>query len=102
MRKYPSEMCVVGFHYRKKLYICKLFRNESCMKKNAPQKSSQRPVIKRTHRISFLMNDEEQKILDKYVSKYKVENVSKFVREAVIRTALRQLDQDRPTLFDQK
>ncbi len=48
------------------------------------------------------MNDDEQKILDKYVSKYKVENVSKFLREAVIRTALRQLDEDRPTLFDQK
>lgn len=72
------------------------------MKKKVPQKSSQRPVIKRTHRIAFLMNDDEQKILDKYVSKYKVENVSKFVREAVIRTALRQLDEDRPTLFDQK
>ncbi|HKL96598.1 MAG TPA: hypothetical protein VJ856_04950 [Paludibacteraceae bacterium] len=72
------------------------------MKKKVPQISAKRPINKRTHRIAFLMNDEEQKILDKYVSKYKVENVSKFVREAVIRTALRQLDEDRPTLFDQK
>ena len=100
--KSPSEICKVGIFYSKNVYICRLFRNEYCMKKKVSQTPSQRPVSKRTHKVAFLMNDDEQKILDKYVSKYKVENVSKFVREAVIRTALRQLDEDRPTLFDQK
>ncbi len=65
-------------------------------------KSLKRPrtTLKRTHRVAFMLNDEERKVLDKYVSKYKVDNVSKFLRDAVIRTVLRQLDEDRPTLFD--
>ena len=92
----------MGDFYSKNVYICRLFRNEYGMKKKVSQTPSQRAVSKRTHKVAFLMNDDEQKILDKYVSKYKVENVSKFLREAVIRTALRQLDEDRPTLFDQK
>lgn len=72
------------------------------MKKKVSPRLSRDYASKRTHKIAFLMNNEEQKILDKYVTKYKVTNVSKFVREAVIRTVLRQLDEDRPTLFDQK
>lgn len=71
------------------------------MKKKVTLKPTQRPIMNRTHRVAFMLNDEEQKILDRYVSKYKVDNVSKFLREAVMRTALRQLDEDRPTLFDQ-
>lgn len=61
---------------------------------------SQRQTLKRTHRATFMLNDEEQKIIERYVAKYKVENVSRFMREAIIRTALKQLDEDRPTLFD--
>ena len=56
--------------------------------------------LKRTHRVALLLNDEEKRIIDHYVVKYTVKNVSKFMREAVVRAVLKQLDEDRPTLFD--
>lgn len=64
------------------------------------QPSAQRPFLPRTRRVSFLLNEEEKRVVDRYVEKYNVSNVSKFMREAVVRTALKQLDEDRPTLFD--
>lgn len=69
-------------------------------KKQAITPSGNRPNLKRTHRISFLMNDEEFKLVQRYMEKYKVSNGSKVMREAIIRTFLKQLDEDRPTLFD--
>lgn len=64
------------------------------------QPSAQRPFLPRTRRVSFLLNEEEKRVVDRYIEKYNVSNVSKFMREAVVRTALKQLDEDRPTLFD--
>ena len=69
-------------------------------KKQAITSSGNRPNLKRTHRISFLMNDEEFKLVQRYMEKYKVSNGSNVMREALIRTFLKQLDEDRPTLFD--
>ena len=62
--------------------------------------SGNRPVLKRTHSVAFMLNDEERRYLEAYVNRYKVDNVSKFLRDAVMRTVLHQLDEDRPTLFD--
>lgn len=56
--------------------------------------------LKRTHRVTFVLNDKEKELLDLYKRKYKVENASRFMREAVVRAMLKQLDLDRPTLFD--
>ena len=70
------------------------------MKKKDVKPSANRPMLKRTHRVSFMLNDEEYKLIQRYLEKYKVTNSSKVMREAVIRTFLKQLDEDRPTLFD--
>ncbi len=70
------------------------------MKNKDVKPSANRPVLKRTHRVSFMLNDEEYKLIQRYLEKYKVANSSKVMREAVIRTFLKQLDEDRPTLFD--
>ncbi len=77
-------------NFRKKLYFCKLNHFFLMKKKSLP----------RTHRVSFMLNDEEKRIIDHYIEKYGVSNVSKFMREAVVRTVLKRLDEDRPTLFD--
>ena len=58
------------------------------------------PTLKRTHRVAFLLNDEEYKAVSRFVDKYQISNTSKFMREAVIRTILKRLDEDHPTLFD--
>jgi hypothetical protein len=48
----------------------------------------------------FTLNDEENKALNRYIEKYKVQNKSKFLRETVMLTIIRKFEEDHPTLFD--
>ena len=54
----------------------------------------------RTHREIFTLNDEENKALNRYISKYKIKNKSKFIRETIMLAIIRKLEEDHPTLFD--
>jgi hypothetical protein len=54
----------------------------------------------RKHRMSFVFNDLEQKALESYCKKYKIDNRSKFMREAIVTTILKQFDKDYPSLFE--
>lgn len=54
----------------------------------------------RTHRQIFTLNDEENKALNRYIAKYKVQNKSKFIRETLMKAIIRQFEEDHPTLFD--
>ena len=54
----------------------------------------------RKHKLSFAFNDLEHKALENYCKKYKIENRSKFMREAIVTTILKQFDKDYPSLFD--
>lgn len=62
------------------------------------------PVSKRnslrTHREIFTLNDEENKAFNRYISKYKVKNKSKFIRETLMLAIIRKMEEDHPTLFD--
>ncbi|MBO5849876.1 MAG: hypothetical protein J6S20_04345 [Paludibacteraceae bacterium] len=62
-------------------------------------KPSNRPQLNRTHRMTFLLNDEEKKAFDRYVRKYRIKNQSRFLRELVMISVIRQLEEDHPTLF---
>lgn len=54
----------------------------------------------RTHRQTFTLNDEENRALDRYIAKYKVQNKSKFIRETLMIAIIRKFEEDHPTLFD--
>ena len=54
----------------------------------------------RTHRQVITLNDEENKALNRYIAKYKVENKAKFIRETLMLAILKQFEEDHPTLFD--
>ena len=54
----------------------------------------------REHKISILLNESEQRMLDRFCDKYGVKNRSKLVREALMRAILKKMDYDQPTLFD--
>ncbi|MDP4238797.1 MAG: hypothetical protein Q8904_04920 [Bacteroidota bacterium] len=54
----------------------------------------------RTHRQIFTLNDEENKALIRYISKYNVQNKSKFIRETLMLAIIRKMEEDHPTLFD--
>jgi len=54
----------------------------------------------RTHKYVFALNDEENKAMNRYIEKYKVQNKSRFIRETLMLTIIRKFEEDQPTLFD--
>jgi hypothetical protein len=54
----------------------------------------------RTHRQIFTLNDEENKALNRYICKYKITNKSKFIRETLMLSIIRKMEEDHPRLFD--
>ena len=54
----------------------------------------------REYRISILLNESEQRALDRFCDKYLVTNRSRLIRETLMREILKQIENDPPTLFD--
>lgn len=53
----------------------------------------------RTNKKSILFNNKEIKAIESYCRKYRINNRSKFMREAIITAILKKFDDDYPTLF---
>jgi len=56
-------------------------------------------ILKRKHRKAIVFNDKEMEAVELYCKKYKVKSKTKFFREAIISTILRQFEDDHPKLF---
>ncbi|MFA7180341.1 MAG: hypothetical protein WC077_04215 [Bacteroidales bacterium] len=74
------------------------------MKRSNPNSKPAQNVLKRdtnlrVHRKTILFNDKEMEALQMYCKKYKISSQSKFIREAVVTTILKQLEEDHPKLF---
>ena len=54
----------------------------------------------REHKVSILLNEKEQQALDRFCNKYVIYNRSRLIREILMRTILRKIESDQPTLFD--
>ncbi|MBR4843092.1 MAG: hypothetical protein IK006_08385 [Bacteroidaceae bacterium] len=52
-------------------------------------------------RFTFLASEEEKRMIDNYLRKYKITNRSRWIRETLITFIIKKLDQDYPTLFDE-
>lgn len=59
------------------------------------------PSHPRVHPIVFRLNDEELKAVERYLSRYKIENRSRWYRETIMSHVLRMLEEDYPTLFNE-
>ncbi len=70
-------------------------------KKASKKEPLMRQPLKREHRLSILLNDQEKKMLELYVKRFRIRNTSKCVREILMRTVFEQMDSACPTLFDQ-
>lgn len=46
-----------------------------------------------------MLNDEEMKALNRFITTYKVKNKSRFVRETLMTAILKRFEEDHPTLF---
>lgn len=67
-------------------------------KPNIPNRKPRTMVRKNKH--VFALNDLEDKALERYLKKYKIENKSKFIRELLMSEVIRRLEMDSPTLFE--
>jgi hypothetical protein len=57
--------------------------------------------LKRTNRKTICFNNYELQALNKYFRKYRVDNKSKLMREAILKSVLKRFSDDYPTLWDQ-
>ncbi len=64
------------------------------------QKKYRQAQLKRTRRVSIMLNDSEMRALEKYCERYTVSNRSRLIRETLMREILKRFDRDNPTLFD--
>ena len=54
---------------------------------------------KRERRMSILLSDDEQQIVDRYLEKYKITNKSRWLRETILMFIHKNMEEDYPTLF---
>lgn len=59
-------------------------------------------VSKRTHPVSFSLNDKENEVVEAYFKKYRINNKARFFRETIIRSIMERFMEDYPTLFEQQ
>lgn len=70
------------------------------MPKKKPLKPTTNRISRREHRHVFTLNEQEHKALSRYISKYKIRNKSKWIRETLMKEVITRLENDSPTLFD--
>ena len=54
---------------------------------------------KRERRMSILLSEDEQLIVDRYLEKYKITNRSRWLRETILMFIHKNMEEDYPTLF---
>lgn len=54
---------------------------------------------KRYRRMVCLVSEEEMRIVDRYLEKYKITNKSRWMRETILMFIHKNLEEDYPTLF---
>ena len=55
----------------------------------------------RKKRIVALVSDDEERLIDNYLKKYKISNKSNWMRETLLAFIYKNLDEDYPTLFNE-
>ena len=73
-----------------------IIRREDGSKRNKQKDND----LKRTNRHTICFNQLEIGAINKFCSKYKVNNKSKFMRKVIITEILKKFDDDYPSLFN--
>ena len=68
--------------------------------KKAPT-STTKASITRKKRIVAFVSDEEDRLIENYLKKYKIKNKSNWMRETLLAFIYKNLDEDYPTLFNE-
>ncbi|MDL2221502.1 hypothetical protein LJC35_02990 [Parabacteroides sp. OttesenSCG-928-N08] len=67
------------------------------MKRGSANKAPQT----RANKVTFLLNDDEQRAIERYLERYKISNRSRWCRETIMTHIFRTLEEDYPTLFNE-
>ena len=59
-------------------------------------------VPRRKQRMVCLMSEEEVRIVDAYLKKYKISNKARWFRETVLTFIRQKMEEDYPTLFNEQ
>lgn len=63
--------------------------------------STAQPNHPRVHKITFMLNEDEYKTVQRYLTKYKIGNKSRWYRETILTHIIHTLEEDYPTLFNE-
>jgi hypothetical protein len=55
--------------------------------------------LRRTNKLSLLLNNREMRALEAYCLRYRIKNRSQFLREVILSNVLKRFDDDYPTLW---
>jgi hypothetical protein len=57
--------------------------------------------LKRTNRLSLMLNNRELRAFGIYCSRYRVKNKSEFLRETIMKAILRKFEEEHPSLWEE-
>jgi len=57
--------------------------------------------LKRSNRLTLMLNNREMRALGIYCNRYRVKNKSEFLRETIMRAILKRFEDEHPTLWEE-
>lgn len=57
--------------------------------------------LRRTNRLSLMLNNREMRALNIYCNRYRVKNKSEFLRETIMKAILKRFEEEHPTLWEE-
>jgi hypothetical protein len=56
--------------------------------------------LRRTNRLSLMLNKREMRALGIYCNRYRIRNKSEFLRETIMKAILKKFDDEHPSLWE--
>ena len=63
--------------------------------------NSKEEKLKRTHKLSLMLNDREMRALNVYCTRFRISNKSEFLRATIMTEILKRFDDEHPTLWEE-
>lgn len=57
--------------------------------------------LKRTNRLSLMLNNREMRAISIYCNRYRVKNKSEFMRGTIMKAILKRFEDEHPTLWEE-
>lgn len=57
--------------------------------------------LRRTNRLSLMLNNREMRALGIYCNRYRIRNKSEFLRETIMKAILKRFEEEHPTLWEE-